>query len=1102
MQALRFVILCGLMLGTLPAPAGARAAESATAQRFPLSPCFLEHWGAAGAPALRDFLQARALVLPPAAAVTLDRARGELVVVTEPAAIATTATWLRVLGYDGRPQQVQVKVRLCLGTFASLHELDTARVTPWDEREALAAVSFGLGETRKSVSIGTATERLDLTLSCTYASPDHPIALAWDGRLVRAREELTLAGSTVLFAGQVTALALPAVAADDGGPAPAAMLRLGVDPARPTAGQEDLPALAANGAPRGPLCLGVFRLDPRVFDNGRVHRRPRTLSVEGNGDDAGGEDEEPESALAPAEVARMNRYVTQFFAAMGVALPAGSVLHYERDLDVLLVHSTSDDLHRVQLICRELNESLITPVLTARVIRVTDADLDRALAARTVAPASISQLWRSGAQAGVSTLALCEAMCLGGPDREPQGRAGVRRDGQPRLDFEGRVQVASDRYSLAVSWRLRYGALDVAASALLWDGAAVAQRLPPAADVPTAPGSLWLLLRPRLLLSAREKQTFRLVEQPATATEAPPPLVAAPVVVGLPLTTGSRRAVVSRLDELLPVALRAAAPSLPAAEPVLVRLAGCPAAQAQEVGRFLRGPPDEKPAGSESESVGLGAFDGGFGGPPPSTPQEAPAPREKPAAGAALVTRSYSGSTWYLAVFMATPYERLHACLPGEAWQPNAHLDRRVTGNRYVRPATHRRGDDDDDAAGSRAGEPFTEPFFDPLEPGHGDDDDDDSSDWGFSYGLDVTESLRTVAGLEMPAGSRAWLSNRDGTLGLHSTLWDHERLAHCLDATGYPEGSYLLEIEDAGAPQSMSLVDGVLIRGEAFAVPVPSSGPFQFHGQVSFDGSPIQGLLKYRLEEPVAGGRRAAGLAQGSLPLAVGVPAEIPLPGPKPRPLGLRLSGLRQDGTRRPWPVLADTLAEQRAAQVAPFARALHECRLPALAVNGLAAEAALRRLIEAWEATPGAPPCNLAAVLEFGVGGPLPGDWPAQSLAEALARFCVERKLPLEVAGDVVFVGYGPVPSDRGWLLLSCPSERLPLLPYGKPAPDAPATIAQLRRLIYAEPIDFGPCDKAWYIPGLDCVYARGRLDVRLRLAGIVERALLPAPSGTQGK
>jgi hypothetical protein len=484
-QALRFIVLCGLACGALLAPAAARAAGSATARRFPLSPRFLEHWVAAGEPALRDFLQARALVLPPAATVTFDRARGELVVVTEPAAVATTATWLRVLGYDGGPQQV--KVKLCLGTFASLDELDTARVTPWDEREALATVSFGPGETRQSVSIGTATERLDLTLSCRYASPDHPVALAWAGRLVRAREELTLAGSTVLFAGQVTAVALPAVAADDGGPAPAAMLRLGVDTARPTAGEEDLPALAAAGVPPGPLCLGVFRLDPRVFDNRRVHRRPRALSVEGNDDDASGEAEEPELALAPAEVARVNRYVTQFFAAMGVALPAGAVLHYERDLDVLLVHSTPDDLHRVQVICRELNESLITPVLTARVIRVTDADLDLALAARTVAPASISPLWCSGTQAGVSTLALGETMCPSGPDGEPQGRAGVRRDGQPRLDFAGRVQVATDRYSLDVSWRLRYGALDVAASALLWDGAAVAQRLL-CGDVPDNPG--------------------------------------------------------------------------------------------------------------------------------------------------------------------------------------------------------------------------------------------------------------------------------------------------------------------------------------------------------------------------------------------------------------------------------------------------------------------------------------------------------------------------------------------------------------------------------------------------------------------------------------
>ncbi len=94
-------------------------------------------------------------------------------------------------------------------------------------------------------------------------------------------------------------------------------------------------------------------------------------------------------------------------------------------------------------------------------------------------------------------------------------------------------------------------------------------------------------------------------------------------------------------------------------------------------------------------------------------------------------------------------------------------------------------------------------------------------------------------------------------------------------------------------------------------------------------------------------------------------------------------------------------------------------------------------------------------------------------------------------------MFIGYGPVPSDRGWLLLSCPAARLPLLPSGKPAPDEPTTLAQLRRLIYREPIDFGPCDQAWYIPGLDCIYARGRLDFRLRLAGIVERALLPLPS-----
>lgn len=415
-----------------------------------------------------------------------------------------------------------------------------------------------------------------------------------------------------------------------------------------------------------------------------------------------------------------------------------------------------------------------------------------------------------------------------------------------------------------------------------------------------------------------------------------------------------------------------------------------------------------------------------------------------------------------------------------------------MAANRYERPSTDRRGDAD--------------------AVGDDDDDDDDNNDDRTNrdsrYTLDVMGSLRTVAGLEMPAGSRAWMDSGGGALCVHSTPWDHGRLARWLDASAFPEGTYLLDLQEAGAPQPGGRLDTVAVRGEPFSVPLPAAtdpgaaGPLQLHGQITFGRDPLQGLLSYRIERPAVRDKPAAGLAQGSLALAVGVPAEISLPGPEARPLGLRLSGLRRDGTRRPWPVLADTLAEQQAAQATPCVRALRECRLPALAVNGLAAEAALRRLREAWEATPGAPPCNLAAVLDYGVGGPLSGDWPAQSLAEALARFCVDRKLPLGVAGDVVFIGYGPVPSDRGWLLLSCPAARLPLLPSGKPAPDEPATIAQLRRLIYREPIDFGPCDKAWYIPGLDCIYARGRLDFRLRLAEIVERCLLPAPSGTQGE
>ena len=49
-------------------------------QRFQLSPRFFEHYAAAGDTPLRDFLQARALILPPSVTVAVDREKSELVV--------------------------------------------------------------------------------------------------------------------------------------------------------------------------------------------------------------------------------------------------------------------------------------------------------------------------------------------------------------------------------------------------------------------------------------------------------------------------------------------------------------------------------------------------------------------------------------------------------------------------------------------------------------------------------------------------------------------------------------------------------------------------------------------------------------------------------------------------------------------------------------------------------------------------------------------------------------------------------------------------------------------------------------------------------------
>ena len=178
-------------------------------------------------------------------------------------------------------------------------------------------------------------------------------------------------------------------------------------------------------------------------------------------------------------------------------------------------------------------------------------------------------------------------------------------------------------------------------------------------------------------------------------------------------------------------------------------------------------------------------------------------------------------------------------------------------------------------------------------------------------------------------------------------------------------------------------------------------------------------------------------------------------------------------------------------------FAQALRACRLPAWPLSGRATEAALRRLVTAWEAATGAPPCNLTAVWEHGNPEPVAGDWPEQSLEATLAAFCAERGLPLEITGDTAYIGYGLVPSDRNLLLLSCPPERLPLLPSGERAETAPAIIVHLRRLIHATGLDFGPGDRAWYLPDIACIQARGRRDFRLRLAAAIEDLLLPPPA-----